>query len=273
MIAEAQERETMRMAPGDGPEHCIAGSPEVPGIAGISTVTTAQQTRRMPSQRRDEIIAKVAHELRTPLSSILMTTGFVLDELLPPDAGTAIRLHLESIRRATRLMARLVEDLLEGSTLQPGGLTLMRTPIRVADLFMCAEMLLQPIAAARDMALTFTIDERLSVFWVDEARLIQVIANLVSNAIKFSERGGTISVDAVAGPREIAFRVVDCGAGIAPDDLAHVFDRFWQAPGTRHLGVGLGLAIAREIVEAHGGRIEVRSVVGAGTVFDFTIPL
>ena len=273
MIAEAQETETRRLVPGDGSDHRMTGTADVSDISDVSNITTAAHKHPLPSQRRDEIIARVAHELRTPLSSILMTTGFVLDELLAPEASTPVRLHLESIRRATRLMVRLVDDLLEGSTVQSGGLTLVRAPVPVADLVMCAEMLLQPIAAARNMVLTFTRDDRLPVLWADEARLIQVIANLVSNAIKFSEPGGTISVAVVAGPRDISFRVADCGAGIAPEDLTHVFDRFWQAPGTRHLGVGLGLAIAREIVEAHGGRIEVSSVMGAGAAFEFTIPL
>ena len=228
---------------------------------------------RETGARRDEILGKVAHELRTPLSTILMTTAFVLDELLRPEAGTPLRQHLETTKRAATLMGRLIDDLLAAATLASGRLALARTSLRATDLFTSAGTLLRPIADAWHIELIFIEDAGLPSFSADEGRLIQVITNLVGNAIKFSAPGGRIAVSARQDTHCISFSVADCGRGIAAGDIAHVFDQFWQAPSTRHLGVGLGLAIAREIVEAHGGRIGVTSTVGQGSVFVFTIPL
>jgi signal transduction histidine kinase len=233
----------------------------------------AEITPKTGTGHRDEILRKVAHELRTPLATILMTTGFVLEALLPPEPCTTLRQQLEAAKRAATLMARLVDDLLEGTTLASGRLALARSPLCAKDLFASASTLLGPIAAARRITLTFIEDAELPSFSADEGRLLQVIANLVGNAIKFSEPGGQIMVSAQLRPHCISFRVADSGHGIAAGDLAHVFDQFWQAPASRHLGVGLGLAITREIVDAHGGRIDVSSTVGEGSAFVFTIPL
>ena len=241
-------------------------------LSGRSPAPRSRLSDSPARDHRDEILGKVAHELRTPLSTILMTTAFVLEELLRPEASAPLRLHLETTKRAATLMGRLIDDLLEGATLASGRLALARTPLRVKDLFANAGTLLRPIAAAWHIELIFTEDENLPPISADEGRLIQVITNLVGNAIKFSESGGRIVVSARLEPHCISFSVADCGRGIAAADVTHVFDRFWQAPATRHSGVGLGLAIAREIVEAHGGGIGVTSTVGQGSVFAFTVP-
>ena len=240
--------------------------PEITHERGPGSLTAT------PPRHGNEVLGKVAHELRTPLSTILMTTSFVLEALLPPEPS-ALRHHLEVTRRAATLMTRLIDDLLVGATAASGRLTLARAPVHARHLFVSASTVLRPLAAARQIALTFIEDENLPPFSADEGRLIQVIANLVGNAIKFSEPGGQITVSAHLGVHCISFRVSDAGRGIAAGDIAHVFDQFWQAPDNRHLGVGLGLAIAREIVDAHGGQIRVSSTVGQGSVFDFTIPV
>ena len=276
MFAEIMhERGTGSLMLNGRPEQGSTVSPDL--LCAPLTVTGnpsgAKRAAQAAPSYRDEVLGKVAHELRTPLSTILMTTGFVLDALVPPDPCTALRQHLETTMRAATLMTRLIDDLLEGATLASGRLALARTSVRAKDLFATANTLLRPIAAARHITLTFIEDEDLPSFNADEGRLVQVIANLVGNAIKFSEPGGQITVSVHLGSQCISFRVADSGPGIAAGDLAHVFDQFWQAPARRHLGVGLGLAIAREIVDAHGGQIGVRSTVGRGSVFGFTIPL
>jgi signal transduction histidine kinase len=133
--------------------------------------------------------------------------------------------------------------------------------------------LMQPIASKNDIVLKTAIDAHIPAVECDPARLVQVLTNLLSNAIKFSPNGGTITVGAERRGMEICFSVSDRGAGIPEDQFEHLFDRYWQAKETARFGVGLGLAIAKGIVESHGGQIWVESEIGRGSTFSFTVPL
>lgn len=273
MIADlCKATEAKALLPAGNGENRSASSSVAAGL--LDSPTTAPDANREAPRspaRRDAILAKVTHELRTPLSSILMTTAFLLEERAPHT--DAVARHLGTIHSAARTMLRLVEDLLDVSTRRCGRLALARAPLRVADLFRRADMMLHPIADGRNIALTFTEASGIPVFSADEGRLVQVILNLVGNAIKFSEAGARITVSAAIEVEHVVFRISDTGPGISPTDLPHVFDRYWQGSTARHRGVGLGLAIVREIVRGHGGSLEVSSDVGVGSTFVVSIPL
>jgi signal transduction histidine kinase len=122
------------------------------------------------------------------------------------------------------------------------------------------------------LELHVAIERDLPDIWADRDRMLQVFENLIGNATKFTKAGGRVTVGAVASSGEVLFSVSDTGSGISDSDIPHVFDRFWQASHGAHRGAGLGLAIVKGIVEAHGGRIWIRSTIGQGTTFLFTIP-
>jgi signal transduction histidine kinase len=227
----------------------------------------AQQATRA----RDRMLSVVAHDLRNPLALVAMHAEMML-ELLPPDADRYQREALEVMCQATDRMQRLIEDLLEVSRFEQGTFSLQLAEHPVEELFAEAEQLLRPAAEAGGIDLRFAAAAGLPPLRVDGARVIQVISNLIGNAIKFTPEAGRVSVACDAAGEYLEVSVVDTGPGIPVDELPHIFGAFWQADDADRRGVGLGLWIARSIVEAHGGRIRVDSREGQGTRFGFTLP-
>ena len=169
-------------------------------------------------------------------------------------------------------MNRLIQDLLDVAVLESGQLTIERAQLSARDLIVGAVDMQRPLASSSSLELRVDVDRDLPDIWGDKDRLLQVFENLIGNAIKFTKAGGCITVGAASRDHEVIFRVADTGSGIAPENLPHVFDRFWQASKAGRLGAGLGLPITKGIVEAHGGRIWVESAAGSGSTFFFTIP-
>jgi signal transduction histidine kinase len=165
----------------------------------------------------------------------------------------------------------LIQDLLDVAKLEAGRLGIDPRPIEVAPVIAEAIDMLQPIAVEKSIRLDVVVADGLPTITADAGRVLQVLSNLVGNAVKFTPAGGrvTIRVEHVAG--NVRFCVADTGAGIPPEQLPRIFGRFWQADRSDRRGIGLGLAIAKGIVEAHGGRISVESRVGEGTSFYFTL--
>jgi signal transduction histidine kinase/DNA-binding response OmpR family regulator len=221
------------------------------------------------TRARDRILAVVAHDLRNPLSTIRM----VADLLLEDAQESPQRKHMEMVQRATVRMDELIQNLMEVSRIEGGKMTLSTHPEPVPLLVAEAASMLRPLAAARGLSLDTELEDGLPLVQADSTRLLQVISNLVGNAIKFTDRGGRICIRCVASPGEVRFAIADTGCGIPRDQLSHVFGTFWQAAPDDRRGIGLGLSIARGIVEAHGGRIWVESEPGQGTTFHFTIPV
>ncbi|HSK21326.1 MAG TPA: ATP-binding protein [Longimicrobiales bacterium] len=219
------------------------------------------------TRARDRVLAVVAHDLRNPLSTIGMAADLLLEEVAEPQ-----RQHLERVRRATGRMNELIQNLLDVSRLDRGQPALDRCPERVPELVAEAASMLGPLAAARDIVLETELEEGLPLAMADAKRLLQVISNLVGNAVKFTDSGGRILIRCAAGSDEVRFAVADTGRGIPADQLPHIFGTFWQASPDDQRGIGLGLSIAQGIVEGHGGRIWVESEPGLGTTFHFTIP-
>ena len=214
-------------------------------------------------QVRDDVIGIVAHDLRNPLGSIMLQAG-----LLRPVPDERSQKTAESIERSASRMSRLIDDLLDVTRIEEGGLSVEQ--VRVATAPAITYIVDAQEAAGSELRTDVAPD--VPDVWADRDRLLQILDNLVGNAVKFTEPGGRITVGAAPRGDEVLFWVADSGPGIAPDDLPHVFDRFWQAQKGRRSGAGLGMAIAKGLVEAHGGTIWVHSTLGRGTTVFFTMP-
>jgi signal transduction histidine kinase len=233
------------------------------------------------TRERERLLAVVAHDLRNPLGAIAMYAEMLSS--LQPDAGVGdpyTRGALASIHSSAAAMQRLVEDLLDAGSLRGGALRLHRDVRRVAVPFEEAERMLRPLADAAGVRLAFEEAPNTAgvVAAIDHPRIVQLLSNVVGNAIKFTPPGGDVSVRYGADADGITASVTDSGMGISPDELPHLFAAFWRGDAAQHRagdsrrGVGLGLWIAQSIVEAHGGTLRVESVPGSGTTFHIALP-
>jgi PAS domain S-box-containing protein len=220
-------------------------------------------------QLRDQVLGIVAHDLRNPLGSVLMHTDLLRRQGAPESRSPK---SVEAIERAATRMSRLIQDLLDVSRMEAGHLSIEKASLPAAQVVADAVVAQRELAASASLELGLDVAAGLSDVSADRDRLLQVFANLIANAVKFTELGGRVTVGAAQGDGEVLFRVADTGPGIAAQDLPRLFERFWQARQTDRRGAGLGLAIAKGIVEAHGGRIWVESTPGRGSTFFFTIP-
>jgi signal transduction histidine kinase/DNA-binding response OmpR family regulator len=219
------------------------------------------------TRARDELLAVVAHELRNPLGTVVMGSAMLLEA-----AATAQqRKYVDLVGRAADRMSRLIEDLLEAARLQSRKLRIDPRPGRPSSVVKEAVATLHPLAESRGIELVAKAGDDLPLVLMDAARILQVLSNLIGNALKFTPRGGRIEVICEAVEDEVRFAVADSGPGIPPEQIPHIFDRFWQARDSDTRGIGLGLSIVRGIVETHGGRVWVESEPGNGATFFFTI--
>ena len=225
----------------------------------------AQQATRA----RDQMLGVVAHDLRNPLSTMLMASSMLAETL---DAAAPAQKQVAMVQRAGERMNRLIQDLLDVKRMESGNLAVERAPVSPCALLSEGAESLRPIASAAGVTLTLEVPAELPAVPADRHRVHQVLSNLVGNAIKFTPRGGSIVVRGEDAPGEILVAVEDSGAGIPAEQLPHIFNQFWQGARTDRRGIGLGLAIAKWIVEAHAGRIWVESTLGAGSTFYFTLP-
>jgi PAS domain S-box-containing protein len=219
---------------------------------------------------RDETLAVVSHDLRNPLNTILMTTSVMLAGLEP--GQTQQRKHVTIIARVARRMENLIGDLVEIAKLEAGRSRLRRRPCDVRELVALACEEVSGAASRAAVQLETRLGEPSGQVAANRDRLLQVFSNLLGNAIKFSSAGDRVVVETCTEADHVVFRISDTGPGIAEADLPRIFEPFWQARQTESEGAGLGLAIARRIVEAHGGQIQVHSELGKGTTFTFTLP-
>jgi PAS domain S-box-containing protein len=226
----------------------------------------AQQATRA----RDDVLAVVAHDLRNPLNTVSMAVSLML-ESTPPERVQERR-QVEIVRRATDRMNRMIQDLLDVKRMESGRLTIDARAEQPTTLINDTIDMLRPLATGSMIRLEANIDDDLPTVHADVARIQQVLSNLVGNAVKFTPRNGRVTVCAERIDGEVRFGVIDTGPGIPPEQVPHIFGRFWQAQTSDRRGIGLGLAIAKGIVEAHNGRIWVESHVGLGSTFYFTLP-
>jgi len=222
------------------------------------------------AQVRDQVLGFVAHDLRNPLSAI--TTAASVLHRIGPESERRSRKPAEMIERAAARMSRLIQDILDVSRMMGGHLSVEPQRIPTEQIVADAVEAQKPLAASAAIDVQLDLEAGIADVWADGDRVLQVFENLIGNAVKYTSPGGRITAGAASYDGEVMFWVKDTGAGIAPEELPHVFDRFWQARRARRAGAGLGLQIVKGIVEAHGGRLWVESQVGAGTTFYFTLP-
>ena len=218
---------------------------------------------------RDEVLAIVAHDLRGPLDRISSSALLLSDETL--DAQSRPKL-LEVIVRTAAGMDRLVRDLLDAASIDAGRLALDRRDLDAAVLVAAAGESFHAQAAAKGLQLHCSAGD-VPPMNADQPRILQAVGNLLTNAIRLTPAGGRVELRVERAGDEVVLTVSDSGPGISPEDIPHLFERFWQAQRGHRGGAGLGLAITKGIVEAHGGRIWVESVLGEGSAFRFTLPL
>lgn len=235
------------------------------------TYNAEREKRReaeMLARAREDVLGVVAHDLRNPLNLVLMTAELMIDEELP----LARRRELLGIAiRAAKEMNRLIEDLLDTVRLQAGRLSLDVEDVSVDTIVRQAEETFRPLAERRHIHFETTAQAGVAVR-ADPTRVSQIVGNLIGNAIKFTPAQGSVKLRATLDDKQVVFQVVDDGPGISPDNMSHLFDSFWQARKNDLRGVGRGLAIAKELVEAHGGKIWVESIVDQGSTFSFSLP-
>lgn len=217
---------------------------------------------------RDEILGVVSHDLRSPLTTISLSA-----QLIPGSSPDELDEQVQTIVAATRRMERLIHDLLDVTQAERGRLSIRLDEVDPGAVVREVVASHQPIAASRQIELEASLADHLPPVCGDEDRLAQALTNLIGNGLKFTPPGGTVRLSAARQDRFVVLEVSDSGPGIAPGDLPHLFEPFWQAKKTAHLGAGLGLKITRAIVEAHDGSIEVSNSAGGGACFRIALPV
>ena len=221
---------------------------------------------------RDELVAVVSHDLRNPMTIISMLCGMMQKAFSSEGPHTSRRITsaIDTMQQASSRMSVLLDDLLDTSKIEAGRYTISPQPLDVTQMFEEALSLLAPLALDKAVELTFHAEPDLKIN-ADPERLFQVLSNLIGNAIKFTPAQGKIGVVAMSNGDDIVFSVRDSGKGIAPEQLPHIFDRYWTAKEGNALGTGLGLYISQGIIKAHGGQLVAQSTPGEGSEFRFTV--
>jgi signal transduction histidine kinase/ActR/RegA family two-component response regulator len=249
-----------------------------------SSLEQAHLLRRMRRAvtARDRAVRIVSHDLRNPLSAIQICATALLDPEPAPPHG--VRHMGELIQRSAAWMQQIVRDLLDRASIDSGQLVLHRESTGVGDVITTAQAMFEPVA--REHAIEFVVQSgtELPAIDADRDRLLQALSNLIGNAIKFTPAGGRVTLSAsrlepdraesrsTSRDDGVRFAVSDTGPGIPPEDLAHLFDWYWHAPRGSAGGTGMGLAIAKDLIEAHHARVHVESTLGQGSLFWFNVP-
>jgi two-component system phosphate regulon sensor histidine kinase PhoR len=258
----------------------IGGRVLSPSVRVLPTDTAASTTiafrdvteRRRSEARRIDFYSVMAHDLRSPLNAMLMRIGMLLSGRRGPLAAEVVS-DLRKLEESSRGMAKMIKDFLDLARMEGTGYKIARERVDLAELVSRMVEELRPVAKASGLSLAWERPAANADVIGDVDRLAQVISNLVGNAIKFTPAGGRIQVTVEPLADAVRTTVTDTGSGIAPELLPVLFNRFTQGDsGQRQGGWGLGLMIVREIVEAHGGRMDVRSELGRGSAFSFRLP-
>ncbi len=227
---------------------------------------------RRATRAREDLLAVVSHDLKNPLGVVRLASALLLRGGQGRPGGEQVRKQAERIQSAVERMARLISDLLDWGRIEAGGLPLEPSEHTVASLVTESLESVRPLAEAQGLRVTAELSDEAVRVRCDRTRVLQVLGNLLGNAVKFTPDGGLLTVGARVHPGEMRLWVQDTGTGIQPEQLPYVFERFWQAKDAESRGTGLGLCIAKGIVEAHGGRIWAESEPGRGSRFTFTLP-
>jgi signal transduction histidine kinase len=242
--------------------HCLRRERE----ALLASERAARAAAERAVRVRDEVLGMVSHDLRSPLSAISMSANALLE------GSGDLPVLANAIVRSSDWALRIIRDLLDVTAIEAGRLAIHPEPMIVQAI---TEVICSMFASSATTAgVTLVVEPVGTTLWVeaDVDRVVQAVGNLVGNAIKFTPRGGKVTLAVNRDGNSVRFRVEDTGVGIAPDNIPHLFDRFWQAHESGRGGAGLGLVIAHGIAEGHGGRIEVESQPGRGSTFTIVLP-
>jgi len=262
-VAGAERAFRLRTTPMRDEEGRLLGA-----VTLLEDITHLREIDRLKS----EFIATASHELRTPLTSVQMGVHLLLEGAAGPLAPNQQEL-LQACKEDCERLERLMRDLLDLSRIEAGKNVPQVAPIRVADLITASTDALRTQAEAKGLFFVSDLSSDLPLVLADRGQIERVVTNLVSNALRHTDQGGEIRLHAVHRQGHVAISVKDTGHGIPPEYLAHIFEKFVRVPDAPSGDAGLGLAISKRIVEAHGGKIVVRSEVGRGTTFTFTLPV
>jgi signal transduction histidine kinase/ActR/RegA family two-component response regulator len=241
----------------------------------IDSLKEQQAELKRAARARDELFAVVSHELRTPLTPILGWLPIIREEI---EQGhlEQVREGLDAIERNARQEVHLIDEMLDLSRILTGRIVFSPEPVVPASILAQAASAARSVLGARALGIHTDIEERLPAVWVDRQRLLQVLANLVSNAVKFTPDGGLITLGARAGAGVVEFFVADTGIGVAPEAAAVIFDRFQQADSgiqRRYGGLGIGLSVVKNLIDMQGGQVRVESPGNNnGAAFVITLP-
>jgi len=241
-------------------------------VRDITIRKEAEEKMRQIDQMKSEFLSNISHELRTPLQSISGFTKLIMNGEVP-DQSTQQE-FLQIIDSETAHLGNLINGLLDMSRLEAGRFKINRKPVMINELITESLKMFQSLARQKNIELTQNISPEIPPMELDSERMRQVVVNLVGNAIKFSDPGGSVKISAETREKELLFKVTDHGTGIREQNIKHLFERFYREEGeTVRGGTGLGLYISKQIIEAHGGRIWAESRLGKGSTFSFTLPL
>jgi signal transduction histidine kinase/ActR/RegA family two-component response regulator len=239
----------------------------------LAAVTAAHAEAQRANKAKDEFLATLSHELRTPLAAILLWAGALRSGAVPL---SELSRAIDAIVQSAESQSRLIEDLLDLSRLASGKFLLSPSHVVVGSVVQAAIDVVRPSAQAKGITIEVEVPSGLGAAVLDQARVKQILWNLVSNAIKFTPEGGTVTVRARRNDGYLEIDVADTGEGIAPEFMPHIFEKFRQADmgeTRRHMGLGIGLALSKQLIELHGGTIEAHSEGrGRGALFRVRIP-
>ena len=234
------------------------------------SLENAHKTAERLTRACEQVLAAVTHDLRNPLNLVSVTTQLLMEpDLAPERRKTVFAINARAVQR----MNRLIDDLLDVVRMEAGCLYLNVGSCDIADVLVETMESFQTRATQQGLSLALCPEPPSAIVHADKDRLLQMIDNLVGNAMKFTPRGGCVSVGGYVEPDEVRVTVADTGPGIPEELRERLFDRFWQARGADRRGLGLGLHIAKSIAEAHGGRLWVESTIGSGSTFHFAMPM
>jgi len=217
---------------------------------------------------REEILSVVSHDLRGPLGTVMLGATSLLEL---GDRSVRTRMIAERIHRQAERMARLIEDLVDFAGIQAGKLAIARSTHKPEDIITATSDMFGPLATEHGLRFETRVFPNLPAIDCDSERAVQVLSNLVANALKVTPKGGAIAIGAEPKDNEVVFFVRDTGPGISAEELPRLFERYWRSAQPSYKGAGLGLSIARGIVDAHGGRIWAESQLGVGSTFYFSL--